>query len=76
MKRAKARKEVVRQVPEQLELKNVPPSLVGIFYKERREVKYALRQLAVNQGHNSIGRLLRAATELYLLTNRQQVESK
>lgn len=51
--------------PPQRHLKGVPET-IGIFYKERRTIQRALRLLAIQKGHNSIGKVIREATEKYL----------
>ena len=42
------------------------PTQVAILYKEDRRIRDALRTLAIKQGHNSIGKIIRNAVLRYL----------
>lgn len=55
--------------PPQLHLSDVPETRkVGVYYLEDKEVKQALRVIAAEDGHNSLGKVIRNAVRQYLET--------
>lgn len=48
------------------EMKTNSEETEAMFYQERKEVKHALRIVAAEQGHGSIGKVIREATKQFL----------
>lgn len=46
--------------------KRLAPGKVAVYYIEREEVKQALLYYAADQGHGSIGEVIREATKKFL----------